>query len=76
MSRRGVLLDRDGMIIVDTGYVGSVDRVEFIYGAIEAIAALNAANIPVVVVTNQAGWPAATTAWTTCRPCTPTSTRS
>ena len=55
MSRAGVLLDRDGTIIVDTGYVGSVDRVEFIDGAIEAIAALNAADIPVVVVTNQAG---------------------
>lgn len=53
--RAGVLLDRDGTIIVDTGYVGSVDRVEFIPGAIEAIAALNAAGIPVAVLTNQAG---------------------
>jgi D-sedoheptulose 7-phosphate isomerase/D-glycero-D-manno-heptose 1,7-bisphosphate phosphatase len=55
MSRAGVLLDRDGTIIVDSGYVGSVDRVEFIDGAIEAIAALNRAGIPVAVVTNQAG---------------------
>lgn len=55
MSRPGVLLDRDGTIIVDSGYVGSVDRVEFIDGAIEAIAALNQAGLPVVVVTNQAG---------------------
>lgn len=55
MSRPGVLLDRDGTIIVDRGYVGSVDRVEFIDGAAEAIAALNAAGIPVAVVTNQAG---------------------
>lgn len=55
MSRAGVLLDRDGTIIVDHGYVGSVDRVEFIAGSIEAIAALNAAGIPVAVVTNQAG---------------------
>ena len=55
MSRAGVLLDRDGTIIIDRGYVGSVDRVEFIDGAIEAIAALNEAGIPVVVVTNQAG---------------------
>jgi histidinol-phosphate phosphatase family protein len=54
-SRPGVLLDRDGTIIVDSGYVGSIDRVEFIDGAIEAIAALNAAGIPVAVVTNQAG---------------------
>lgn len=55
MSRPGVLLDRDGTIIVDHGYVGSVDRVEFIDGSIEAIAALNQAGIPVAVVTNQAG---------------------
>jgi D,D-heptose 1,7-bisphosphate phosphatase len=55
MSRAGALLDRDGTIIIDRGYVGSVDRVEFIDGSVEAIAALNDAGIPVVVVTNQAG---------------------
>ena len=54
-SRPGVLLDRDGTIIVDHGYVGSVDRVEFIAGAPEAIAGFNRAGIPVAVVTNQAG---------------------
>src|SRR5215208_4853301 len=55
MGQPGVLLDRDGTIIVDSGYVGSVDRVEFIDGAIEAVAALNRAGIPVAVVTNQSG---------------------
>src|SRR5215469_10277499 len=54
-ARPGVLLDRDGTIIVDHGYVGSTDRVEFIDGAIEAIAGFNRAGIPVAVVTNQAG---------------------
>ena len=54
-TRPGILLDRDGTIIVDHGYVGSVDRVEFIDGSQEAIARLNRAGIPVVVVTNQAG---------------------
>lgn len=53
--RPGILLDRDGTIIVDHGYVGSVDRVEFIAGAPEAIAGFNRAGIPVAVVTNQAG---------------------
>jgi histidinol-phosphate phosphatase family protein len=53
--RPGILLDRDGTVIVDHGYVGSVDRVEFIAGSPEAIAAFNRANIPVAVVTNQAG---------------------
>jgi D,D-heptose 1,7-bisphosphate phosphatase len=53
--RPGILLDRDGTIIVDHGYVGSVDRVEFIDGAPEAIARFNQASIPVAVVTNQSG---------------------
>jgi D-sedoheptulose 7-phosphate isomerase/D-glycero-D-manno-heptose 1,7-bisphosphate phosphatase len=53
--RPGILLDRDGTIIVDHKYVGSVDRVEFIDGAEEAIAKFNRANVPVAVVTNQAG---------------------
>jgi D,D-heptose 1,7-bisphosphate phosphatase len=54
-GRPGVLLDRDGTIIVDHGYVGSIDRVEFIDGAPEAIAEINRAGVPVAVVTNQAG---------------------
>jgi histidinol-phosphate phosphatase family protein len=54
-ARPGILLDRDGTIIVDHGYVGSTDRVEFIEGAPEAIASFNRAGIPVAVVTNQAG---------------------
>jgi histidinol-phosphate phosphatase family protein len=54
-GRPGVLLDRDGTIIVDHGYVGAVDRVDFIDGAADAIASFNRAGLPVVVVTNQAG---------------------
>jgi D,D-heptose 1,7-bisphosphate phosphatase len=53
--RPGVLLDRDGTIIVDHGYVASIDRVEFIDGAAGAIAKLNQAHLPVAVVTNQSG---------------------
>lgn len=53
--RPGILLDRDGTIIVDHGYVGSVERVEFIDGAAEAIARFNRARIPVAVLSNQAG---------------------
>jgi D,D-heptose 1,7-bisphosphate phosphatase len=55
LLRPGILLDRDGTIIVDHGYVGSIDRVKFIDGAPEAIARFNRAAIPVAVVTNQAG---------------------
>ena len=54
-SRPGILLDRDGTLIVDHGYVGSVDRVDFIDGAAAAIARFNRAAIPVVIVTNQSG---------------------
>ena len=53
--RPGVLLDRDGTIIIDHGYVGSVDRVDFIDGAPDAIAQFNRAGIPVAVITNQSG---------------------
>ena len=55
MGRPGVLLDRDGVIMVDSGYVGHPDRVILIDGAAAAIARFNQANLPVVVVTNQSG---------------------
>jgi len=42
--RPGILLDRDGTIIVDHGYVGSINRVEFITGASKAIARFNLAE--------------------------------
>lgn len=54
-TKSGILLDRDGTIIVDHGYVGSVQRVEFIAGAATAIASFNRAGVPVAVITNQAG---------------------
>lgn len=54
-ARPGILLDRDGTIIIDHGFVGTVDRVDFIDGAAEAIASFNRAGIPVAVVTNQEG---------------------
>jgi D-sedoheptulose 7-phosphate isomerase/D-glycero-D-manno-heptose 1,7-bisphosphate phosphatase len=53
--RPGILLDRDGTIIADHGYVGSVDRVDFIEGAPDAIGNFNRAGIPVAVLTNQSG---------------------
>jgi D-glycero-D-manno-heptose 1,7-bisphosphate phosphatase len=50
-----VFLDRDGVVIEDSAYVGTPDRVQLVPGAAEAVAALNRAGWPVVVVTNQAG---------------------
>ncbi|MBX9581285.1 MAG: D-glycero-beta-D-manno-heptose 1,7-bisphosphate 7-phosphatase [Gemmataceae bacterium] len=53
--RPAVFLDRDGVVIEDGHYVGSVDRVRLVPGSAPAVAALNRAGWVVVVVTNQAG---------------------
>src|SRR5215831_16884501 len=53
--RAGVLLDQDGTIIVDYHYVGHVERVQFIPGAIDAIRRFNQAHIPVFILTNKGG---------------------
>lgn len=50
-----VILDRDGVLNVDHGYVGSVERLEWIAGARRAVARLNAAGVLAIVATNQSG---------------------
>jgi D-sedoheptulose 7-phosphate isomerase/D-glycero-D-manno-heptose 1,7-bisphosphate phosphatase len=55
MNRPGILLDRDGTIIVDYHYVGVRERVQLIPGAADAIARFNKAGIPVAIITNQSG---------------------
>ncbi len=55
MTRPIVFLDRDGTIMEDTGYVRDPGHVRLLSGAAAAIARLNAAGYPVVVVTNQSG---------------------
>lgn len=55
MSRPAVFLDRDGTIIRDLNYIGNPEQVELLPGAAAAIARLNAAGLPVIVVTNQSG---------------------
>ncbi len=54
-DRPAVFLDRDGTIILDRQYISSVDQVELIAGAAAAISQLNAADIPVIIVSNQSG---------------------
>jgi D-glycero-D-manno-heptose 1,7-bisphosphate phosphatase len=54
-GRRAVFLDRDGTIIEDTGYVADPAAVRLLPGAAGAIARLNQAGLPVIVVTNQSG---------------------
>ena len=53
--RPAIFLDRDGVVIEDGHYVGSVDRVRLVPGSAPAVAALNRAGWVVVVVTNQGG---------------------
>jgi D-glycero-D-manno-heptose 1,7-bisphosphate phosphatase len=56
VSRRGaVFLDRDGTIIEDTGYLADPTSVRLLPGAADAIARLNRARLPAIVVTNQSG---------------------
>lgn len=60
MSRRFVLLDRDGTINEEIGYVLEPDRLRLIPGAAEAIRRVRELGLGVVVVTNQSpvgrGW--------------------
>lgn len=50
-----IFLDRDGVVIEDSHYLGAIDRVRLVPGSAGAIAALNCTGWPVVVVTNQSG---------------------
>lgn len=53
--RPALFLDRDNTLTVDRGYTFRRADLQWLPGAIEAIAAANAAAWPVVVVTNQSG---------------------
>lgn len=50
-----VFLDRDGTICDEVGYLNHISRFRLFPFAAEAIRRLNAANLPVIVVTNQSG---------------------
>lgn len=54
-GRAAAILDRDGVLNVDHGYVGGLDRLEWIPGAITAVKRFNDAGLLVIVATNQSG---------------------
>ena len=50
-----VLLDRDGTIMEDPGYLGDPELIRFLPGAREGLRRLAAAGLRLVVITNQSG---------------------
>ena len=54
-SRPAVFVDRDGTLTEEVGYVNHPRRLRLLPRSAEAVRRLNAADVPVVVVTNQAG---------------------
>lgn len=54
-GRAAAFLDRDGVINIDDGYVGQVDRFRLIPGAAQGLGRLAEAGYLLVVVTNQSG---------------------
>ncbi len=53
--QRACFLDRDGVINVDEGYVGTIERFHFIPGIFEALQKLQQRGFKLIVVTNQSG---------------------
>ena len=53
--RPAVFLDRDGTLIEEAGYLDRLERLMFFPFSIDAVRLLNRAELPVVIVTNQAG---------------------
>ena len=53
--RAAVILDRDGVLNVDHGYVGDVSRLDWIAGARRAVRRWNDDGVLVIVATNQSG---------------------
>ncbi len=55
MSRRFVVLDRDGTLIIDKDYLSNPKEVEFIPGAAAALRRFQEMGLGIVVITNQSG---------------------
>lgn len=54
-GRPALFLDRDGVLVEETGYLHRAEEARLIPGATAAVAAAARAGLPVVLITNQAG---------------------
>ena len=52
---RGVILDRDGTLIEEVGYLDRLDRLQFYPYSVDAVRLLNRAGFKVAIATNQSG---------------------
>jgi D-glycero-D-manno-heptose 1,7-bisphosphate phosphatase len=55
MGRRAIIMDRDGTVCDEVGYVNHVERIRLLPRSARAIRRANEAGFQTVVVTNQAG---------------------
>lgn len=55
MVRKAVFFDRDGVLNVDKAYLYKIEELEWVDGAVEAVAYLTRLGYLVFVVTNQSG---------------------
>ncbi len=53
--RPALFLDRDGVVVVETGYLSRPEDVRLVPGAAVAIVAANRRGVPVILITNQSG---------------------
>ncbi len=53
--RKAVLLDRDGTINLDHGYLHRVELLEFLPGVIDSLRSLQHAGYLLIIITNQSG---------------------
>ncbi len=54
-GRPAAFIDRDGCLTEEVGYVNHASRIRLLPRTVEAVRRLNAAGMPAVMVTNQAG---------------------
>ncbi len=53
--RRAVFFDRDGVINTDYGFIGSIDRFNFVPGVPQALGLLREHGFLLILITNQSG---------------------